>query len=47
MSGTSEHELMAMFGWRDANMARVYTRMAAQKTMAMSGVAKVKKLAGP
>ena len=25
-AGASEHELMAMFGWEDANMARAYTR---------------------
>ena len=40
-AGASEHELMAMFGWDDANMARVYTRKAAQKKMAASGAAKV------
>jgi hypothetical protein len=28
-AGASEHELMAMFGWDDANMSRVYTRKAA------------------
>jgi hypothetical protein len=32
---------MAMFGWDDANMARVYTRKAAQKKLAASGAAKV------
>ena len=40
-SGVSEHELMAMFGWEDADMARVYTRKAAQKKLAVSGAAKV------
>lgn len=30
-AGASEHELMAMFGWENADMARVYTRKAAQK----------------
>ena len=40
-AGASEHELMAMFGWEDANMARVYTRKAAQKRLAASGAAKV------
>jgi hypothetical protein len=40
-AGASEHELMAMFGWDDANMARIYTRKAAQKKMAASGAAKV------
>ena len=40
-AGASEHELMAMFGWEDANMARIYTRKAAQKKMAASGAAKV------
>src|SRR5208337_5494770 len=39
-AGASEHELMAMFGWDDANMARVYTRKAAQKKLAASGAAK-------
>ena len=42
-AGASEHELMAMFGWDDADMARVYTRKAAQKKMAASGAAKVSK----
>jgi hypothetical protein len=32
---------MAMFGWEDADMARVYTRKAAQKKQAASGAAKV------
>ena len=36
-----EHELMAMFGWEDADMARVYTRKATQKKLAVSGAAKV------
>ena len=40
-AGASEHELMAMFGWEDANMARIYTRKAAQKKLAASGAAKV------
>jgi len=40
-AGASEHELMAMFGWDDANMARVYTRKAAQKKLAASGAAKL------
>ena len=35
------HELMAMFGWEDADMARVYTRKAAQKKLAASGAAKL------
>ena len=30
-ASASEHELMAMFGWDGANMARLYTRKAAQK----------------
>ncbi len=30
-AGASEHELMAMFGWENADMARVHTRKAAQK----------------
>jgi integrase len=40
-SGASEHELMAMFGWEDADMARIYTRKAAQKRLAASGAAKL------
>jgi integrase len=40
-AGVSEHELMAMFGWDDANMARIYTRKAAQKKLAASGAAKL------
>jgi hypothetical protein len=32
---------MAMFGWDDASMARVYTRKAAQKKLAASGAAKL------
>lgn len=40
-AGASEHELMAMFGWDDANMARIYTRKAAQKRLAASGAAKL------
>jgi len=40
-AGASEHELMAMFGWEDADMARVYTREAAQKKLAASGAAKL------
>jgi integrase len=40
-AGASEHELMAMFGGEDADMARVYTRKAAQKKLAVSGAAKV------
>ncbi len=40
-AGASEHELMAMFGWEDADMARVYTRKTAQKKLAVSSAAKV------
>jgi integrase len=40
-TGASEHELMAMFGWENADMARVYTRKAAQKKLAASGAAKL------
>jgi integrase len=40
-AGASEHELMAMFGWDDASMARVYARKAAQKKLASSGAAKL------
>jgi integrase len=41
-AGASEHGLMAMFGWDDANMARIYKRKAAQKKLAASGAAKVR-----
>jgi hypothetical protein len=34
---------MAMFGWDDANMARIYTRKAAQRKLAASGAAKLAK----
>ncbi len=40
-AGASEHEFMAMFGWDNADMARVYTRKAAQKKLAASGAAKL------
>jgi Phage integrase family len=40
-AGASEHELMAMFGWETVDMARVYTRNAAQKRLAASGAAKL------
>ena len=40
-AGASEHELMAMFGWENADMARVYTRKAARKELAASGAAKL------
>jgi integrase len=40
-AGASEHELMAMFGWEDADQARIYTRKAAQKKLAASGAAKL------
>jgi hypothetical protein len=33
--------MMAMFGWEDADMARRYTRKAAQKKLAKSGAAKL------
>jgi hypothetical protein len=46
-AGASEHELMAMFGWDDANMARIYTRKAAQKKLAASGAAKVNQMIVP
>ena len=32
---------MAMFGWDDAGMARLYTRKTAQKRLAASGAAKL------
>ncbi len=31
-AGASEHELLAMFGWEDAGVARVYTRKAARRS---------------
>ena len=46
-AGVSEYELMAMFGWANADMARIYTRKAAQKKMAASGAAKVAHSRGP
>jgi len=46
-AGASEHELMAMFGWDDAKMARVYTRKAAQKKLAASGAAKLSQIIVP
>jgi integrase len=42
-NGASEHELMALFGWENAEMARIYTRKAAQKRMAVSAAAKMSK----
>ncbi len=42
-NGASEHELMALFGWEHAEMARIYTRKAAQKRMAVSAAAKMSK----
>jgi hypothetical protein len=32
---------MEMFGWENADMARVYTRKAAQRKLAASGAAKL------
>ena len=43
-SRESEHELMALFGWENAEMARVYTRKAAQKKLAVSAAAKMSKI---
>jgi integrase len=40
-AGATEQELMAMFGWDDPAMARIYTRMAAQKKMAENAAAKM------
>jgi integrase len=40
-AGASEHELMALFGWTDPAMARVYTKAANQKLLAASAGAKV------
>jgi hypothetical protein len=37
----SEHGLMAIFGWDDASMARIYTRKAAPKKLVASGAAKL------
>jgi len=42
-AGATEQELMAMFGWDDPAMARIYTRMAAQKRMAENAAAKMNK----
>ena len=46
-AGASEHELMAMFGWDDPKMARIYTRKPAQKKLAASGAAKVSHIIVP
>ena len=46
-AGASEHELMAMSGWDDAKMARLYTRKAAQKKLAASGAAKLSHIIVP
>jgi integrase len=46
-AGASENELMAMFGWDDAKMARIYTRKAAQKKLAASGAAKLGQIIVP
>ena len=40
-NGATEHELMALFGWDNARMARIYTRKAAQKKLAVSAAAKM------
>jgi len=42
-NGASEHELMALFGWENPEMARIYTRKAAQKRMAVSAAAKIRR----
>jgi integrase len=36
--GASEMQLMAIFGWQDADMARVYTRRASRSKMALSAM---------
>jgi hypothetical protein len=38
--GASEHELMAIAGWDDVGIVRIYTRKAARKRLAASGAAK-------
>ena len=43
----SEHEPMAMFGWDDPKMARIYTRKTAQKKLAASGAAKLSQIIVP
>jgi integrase len=40
-AGASELEMMALFGWNDPSMARVYTRAANQKRLAEQAAAKV------
>lgn len=37
-AGASEHHLMAIFGWNDPDMARIYTRAADQKRMASAAI---------
>lgn len=41
-NGASEHELMAVFGWKDIRQAAHYTREANRKKTGMSGSAKIK-----
>jgi integrase len=40
-AGATEHDMMALFGWDTPEMARVYTRAAAQKRMALSAARKM------
>jgi len=40
-AGASELEMMALFGWTDPAMARVYTKAANQEKLAASAGAKV------
>lgn len=40
-AGASEHEMMALFGWSDPAMARVYTKAANQNRLAAQAAAKV------
>jgi integrase len=39
--GASEHELMAIFGWTDAKMARVYTKQARRAKMAGAAMSRL------
>ena len=40
-NGATERELMAMYGWETAEEARIYTRAAEQKRLAVSGMKRI------
>ena len=41
-NGATEKELLAIFGWNDTATAQLYTEMAANKKLAIGGLAKLK-----